>query len=74
MISYGGKIVADVTLLYAFLMTSLPSLYGEGVVPVPDRPYFFLPTLLFFQSDSDRATLFSPGGCGLLPKWRLLSH
>jgi hypothetical protein len=19
-------------------------------------------------------TLFSPGGCGLLPKWRLLSH
>jgi hypothetical protein len=21
------------------------------VVPVPDRPYFFLPTLLFFQRD-----------------------
>ena len=27
----------------------------------PDRPYFFLPTLLLY-----RATLFSPGGCGLL--------
>jgi hypothetical protein len=30
------------------------------------RPYFF--------NAIDRATLFSPGGCGLLPKWRLLSH
>ena len=36
------------------------------VVPVPDRPYYFFNTI-------DRATLFSPGGCGLLPKWRLLS-
>jgi hypothetical protein len=35
------------------------------VVPVPDRPYFSLPTLLFF-STIDRTTLFSPGGCGLL--------
>jgi hypothetical protein len=35
------------------------------VVPVPDRPYFFLSTLLFFNA-IDRATLFSPGGCGLL--------
>jgi hypothetical protein len=31
------------------------------------------PTLFFFNA-IDRATLFSPGGCGLLPKWRLLSH
>jgi hypothetical protein len=37
------------------------------VVPVPDRPYYFFNAI-------DRATLFSPGGCGLLPKWRLLSH
>jgi hypothetical protein len=36
------------------------------VVPVPDRPYFFLPTLLVFFNVIDRATLFSPGGCGLL--------
>jgi hypothetical protein len=35
------------------------------VVPAPDRPYFFLLTILFFNA-IDRATLFSPGGCGLL--------
>jgi hypothetical protein len=45
----------------------------KPVVPVPDRPYFFLPTLLFFQ-EIDHATIFSLGGCGLLPKWRRLSH
>jgi hypothetical protein len=31
------------------------------------RPYYFFNVI-------DRATLFSLGGCGLLPKWRLLSH
>jgi hypothetical protein len=29
------------------------------VVPIPDRPYYFFNAI-------DRATLFSPGGCGLL--------
>jgi hypothetical protein len=29
------------------------------VVPVPDRPYFFLPTLLFFQSDWPCDPIFS---------------
>ena len=37
----------------------------KPVVPAPDRPYFFLLTILFFNA-IDRATLFSPGGCGLL--------
>ena len=32
----------------------------------PTDPIFFLPTLLFFHCNIDRATLFSPGGCGLL--------
>jgi hypothetical protein len=37
------------------------------VVPVPDRPYFFLPPLLFSAAPTvRRATLFSPGGCRLL--------
>jgi hypothetical protein len=35
-------------------------------VPVPDRPYFFCRPYYFFNA-IDRATLFSPGGCGLLP-------
>ena len=43
------------------------------VVPFPDRPYFFLRPSYFFKA-IDRATLFSLGGCALLPKWRLLSH
>jgi hypothetical protein len=36
-------------------------------------PIFFCRPYYFFNA-IDRATLFSPGGCGLLPKWRLLSH
>jgi hypothetical protein len=36
-------------------------------------PIFFCRPCYFFNP-VDRATLFSPGGCGLLPKWRLLSH
>jgi hypothetical protein len=41
---------------------SRPSLFFSA-----GRPYYFFKAI-------DRATLFSPGGCGLLPKWRLLSH
>jgi hypothetical protein len=29
------------------------------VVPVPDQPYFFLPTLLFFQRDQPCDPIFS---------------
>jgi hypothetical protein len=29
------------------------------VVPVPDQPYFFLPTLLFFRRDSPCDPIFS---------------
>jgi hypothetical protein len=36
-------------------------------------PIFFCQPSYFFKA-IDRATLFSLGGCGLLPKWRLLSH
>jgi hypothetical protein len=39
----------------------------------PTDPIFFCRPYYFFIA-IDRATLFSPGGCGLLPKWRLLSH
>jgi hypothetical protein len=39
----------------------------------PIDPIFFWRPYYFFNA-IDRATLFSPGGCGLLPKWRLLSH
>jgi hypothetical protein len=39
----------------------------------PTDPIFFCRPYYFFNG-IDRATLFSPGGCGLLPKWRLLSH
>jgi hypothetical protein len=42
------------------------------VVPVPDRPYFFLPTI--GSTVIDRATLFPPSVCGLQPQWRVLSH
>ena len=35
-------------------------------------PIFFCQLYYFFKA-IDRATLFSPGGCGLLPKWHLLS-
>jgi hypothetical protein len=36
------------------------------VFPVPNRPYLFLPKPYYFFNAIDRATLFSPGGCGLL--------
>jgi hypothetical protein len=36
-------------------------------------PIFFCQLYYFFKAIG-RATLFSPGGCGLLPKWQLLSH
>jgi hypothetical protein len=39
----------------------------------PTDPIFFCRPYYFFNA-IDRVTLFSPGGCGLLPKWRLLSH
>jgi hypothetical protein len=39
----------------------------------PTDPIFFCRPCYFFNA-IDRATLFSPGGCGLLPKWRLLSR
>ena len=39
----------------------------------PTDPIFFCRPYYFFNV-IDRATLFSPGGCGLLPKWCLLSH
>jgi hypothetical protein len=39
----------------------------------PTDPIFFCRPYYFFNA-IDHATLFSPGGCGLLPKWRLLSH
>jgi hypothetical protein len=39
----------------------------------PTDPIFFCRPYSFFNT-IDCATLFSPGGCGLLPKWRLLSH
>jgi hypothetical protein len=39
----------------------------------PTDPIFFCRPYYFFNA-IDRATLFSPGGCELLPKWRLLSH
>jgi hypothetical protein len=39
----------------------------------PTDPIFFCRPYYFFNA-IDRATLFSPGGCGLLPKWRLLSQ
>jgi hypothetical protein len=35
------------------------------VVPLPDRPIIFCRAYYFFNA-IDRATLFSPGGCGLL--------
>jgi hypothetical protein len=37
----------------------------------PTDPIFFCRPYYFFNA-IDRATLFSLGGCGLLPKWRLL--
>jgi hypothetical protein len=49
------------------------SVKKQPVVPVPDDPIFFCRPCYFFNA-IDRATLFSPGGCRLLPKWRLLSH
>jgi hypothetical protein len=39
----------------------------------PTDPIFFCRPYYFFNA-IDRATLFSPGGCRLLPKWHLLSH
>ena len=39
----------------------------------PTDPIFFCRPY-YFSTRFDCATLFSPGGCGLLPKWRLLSH
>jgi hypothetical protein len=39
----------------------------------PTNPIFFCRPYYFFNA-IDRATLFSPGGCGLPPKWHLLSH
>jgi hypothetical protein len=56
--------------MYIFSKFNIATICNQGikkipVVPLPDQPNFFLPTLLFFQR-VDRATLFSPGGCGLL--------
>jgi hypothetical protein len=39
----------------------------------PTDPIFFCRPYYFFNA-IDHTTLFSLGGCGLLPKWRLLSH
>jgi hypothetical protein len=43
---------------------------GSGSRPT----LFFSADPIIFSTRLTRATLFSPGGCGLLPKWRLLSH
>jgi hypothetical protein len=55
----------------SILMMKIHKINSLGVkkipaVPVPDRPYFFCRPYYFFNA-IDRATLFSPGGCGLLP-------
>jgi hypothetical protein len=41
---------------------------------LPTDPIIFSADPIIFFNAIDRATLFSSGGCGLLPKWRLLSH
>jgi hypothetical protein len=53
----------------------------QGLKKIPVVPVFSAHPIIFFNT-IDRATLFSPGGYGLLftgcshsvPKWRLLSQ
>jgi hypothetical protein len=53
-----------------------PNLFWDikwGLKKLFSDPIFFCRPYYFFNA-IDRATLFSPGGCGLLLKWHLLSH
>jgi hypothetical protein len=62
------RIVIVVWCDLGLIVNAIPRPKKIPVVPVSRPTLFFLPTLLFFSTRLTvrRATLFSPGGCGLL--------
>jgi hypothetical protein len=60
-----NKMISHHSFTRVITWTNWSGVKKNPVVLAPDRPYFFCRPYYFFNV-IDRATLFSPGGCGLL--------